>query len=130
EGKSRPDPHRTTPPFKDGNSGLNRAGQFNQYNTGKLSVALNLAYPKGVELAKRLIARADIVVENFAGGVMKKMGLGYEDLRKINPDIIMLSSCMQGQTGPYANHPGYGFQLTALYLRVVYLPGCHFCSFC
>lgn len=114
EGRTRHDPQRTTRPFKDEISGVNRSGDFNQYNTGKLSIALNLGHTKGVELAKRLIARSDIVVENFAGGVIDRMGLGYEQLKKVKPDIIMLSTCMQGQSGPYANHPGTGYQLTAL----------------
>ena len=93
---------------------LNRGPMFGQWNAGKLSVALNLSHPKGKEIAKRFVARADIVAENFAGGVMEKMGLGYNELKKVKPDIIMLSSCMQGQTGPHANHPGYGTQLTNL----------------
>ena len=115
EGRSRADPIRSsTPPYKDDIPGMNRSGIFNQYNTGKLSIALNLSKPKGIAVAKRLAAWADIVVENFAGGVMQRMGLGYEELRKVNPGVIMLSSCMQGQTGPYANHPGTGFHLTAL----------------
>lgn len=91
-----------------------KTGSFSQYNTGKLGITLNLATPKGLELCKRLIARADIVVENFAGGAMERMGLGYEVLRKIKPDIIMCSSCMQGQTGPHAKHPGSGHKLTSL----------------
>ncbi|MFC1977206.1 CoA transferase, partial [Chloroflexota bacterium] len=114
ESRSNPDPMRTGGPMKDGVPGLERGGWFHSYSTGKLSVALNLAHPRGVELAKRFVARADIVVENFAGGVMKRMGLGYEELKKVKPDIIMLSACMQGQTGPHANHPGLGGQLSAL----------------
>ena len=89
-------------------------GSFNQYNTGKLGITLNLATPRGLELVKRLVARADIVVENFAGGAIERMGLSYEVIKAIKPDIIMLSSCMQGQTGPYARHPGSGHKLTAL----------------
>jgi benzylsuccinate CoA-transferase BbsF subunit len=100
--------------FKDGIPGLDRAVRFVPYNTGKLSVALNLAHPKGVEVAKRLVAWADVVVETFAGGAMKRMGLSYEELRKVKTDIIMLSSCMQGQTGPHATHPGLGTHLVAL----------------
>lgn len=96
------------------NPWMNTAVSFGFWNTGKLSVALDLAKPRGLELAKRLVARADIVVENFAGGVAKRMGLGYEDLKEVKPDIIMLSSCMQGQTGPHAKHPGYGTQLVNL----------------
>jgi len=114
ESRNRPEVHRTLGPFKDGISGLDRSGQFNQDNTGKLSIALNLAHPKGVEIAKRLVARADIVMENFAGGVIERIGLGYEELKKVKPDIIMLSSCMQGHTGSYATHPGYGYLLVAL----------------
>ncbi|MBN2240829.1 MAG: CoA transferase, partial [Dehalococcoidales bacterium] len=90
------------------------SAQFNQWNTGKMSVTLNLNDPKGKEIALKIAAWADIVVENFAGGVMKKLGLSYEDIKEVNPDIIMLSSCMQGQTGPFAHHPGWGFQLSAL----------------
>jgi benzylsuccinate CoA-transferase BbsF subunit len=93
---------------------LNRGPNFAQWNTGKMSVALNLSHPKGKEIARKFVARADIVVENFAGGVMEKMGLGYNELKKVRPDIIMLSSCMQGQTGPHSNHPGYGTQLVNL----------------
>jgi benzylsuccinate CoA-transferase BbsF subunit len=65
-------------------------------------------------LVKKLIARADVVVENFAGGAADRMGLGYAELKRIRPDIIMLSSCMQGQTGPHSRHPGSGHKLTAL----------------
>ena len=91
-----------------------RVGSFSQYNTGKLGITLNVATPKGLELCKRLIATADIVVENFAGGAMERMGLGYETLKKLKPDLIMCSSCMQGQTGPHARHPGSGHKLTSL----------------
>lgn len=114
EGRSRPDLSRLQRPFKDDTPGVNRSGLFNQWNTGKLGVALDLAHPKGVEVAKRFVAWADVVVESFAGGSMRKMGLGYDELRKVKPDIIMLSTCMQGQTGPHASHPGYGFFLTPL----------------
>ncbi|MBI2849471.1 MAG: CoA transferase [Chloroflexi bacterium] len=81
---------------------------------GKLSITLNFASPKGLQLAYRLIAKSDIVVENHAAGTLKRRGLGYEDLKKVKPDIIMLSSCMQGQTGPYASHAAFGHQLAAL----------------
>ena len=91
-----------------------RYGSFNQYNSGKLSVTLNISTPRGLELVKQLIARADVVVENFAGGAIQRMGLGYEVLKQIKPDLIMVSSCMQGQTGPFARHPGSGHKLTAL----------------
>ena len=113
ESKRWPD-MRTSRPFKDRIQGLNRAAYVNREHTGKLSITLNLTDPKGIEIAKRIVAWADVVVENFAGGAIEKMGLGYEELKKVNPDIIMVSSCMMGQTGPYAKHPGYGRPLTAL----------------
>lgn len=89
-------------------------GSFNQYNSSKVAVTLNLATPEGLDLIKRLIATCDILVENFAGGAIERMGLGYDVVKQIKPDIIMCSSCMQGQTGPYAKHPGSGHKLTAL----------------
>ncbi len=114
EGKVRHDHHRLVRPFKDNIPGVNRGSSFNQYNTSKLDVTLNLAHPGGVEIARKIVAWADIVIENFAGGVIKRMGLGYEELKKVKPDIIMLSTCMMGQTGPYSNHIGLGTHLTAL----------------
>jgi len=83
-------------------------------STNKLSITLNFASPRGLDLARRIIATADIFVENLAGGSLIRRGLGYEDLRKIKPDIIMLSTCMQGQTGPHATHAASGHKLSAL----------------
>jgi len=114
ESSSRPDPHRMASPHKDDVPGLDRSGNFSQDNNGKLSVAINLSHPEGAEIAKRLVARSDIVVQSFAHGVMERLGLGYESLKQVKPDIIMLSTCMQGQTGPYAGHPGLGYHLVAL----------------
>ena len=85
-----------------------------QKSTNKLSITLNFASPKGLDLARRIIAKSDIFVENLAGGSLIRRGLGYEDLKKIKPDIIMLSTCMQGQTGPYASHAASGHKLSAL----------------
>lgn len=114
EGRSRPDSRRESGPFKDNISGLDRSGGSNPFSTGKLSLSLNLAHPGGVEMAKKLVAWADVVVENFAGGAMKRMGLGYEELKRVKPNIILLSSCMMGQTGPHVNLRGAGHVLTAL----------------
>ena len=80
----------------------------------KKSITLNFRNPKGLELAYKLIAKSDVVVENHAAGTLKRRGLGYDDLKKVKPDIIMLSTCMQGQTGPYASHAAFGHMLTAL----------------
>ena len=115
EGRTRPDVERAAvPPFKDNIPGYNRDGHFNEVNTSKMSLALNLAKPQGIEVAKRVAAWADIVIDNFAGGAMQRMGLGYDVLRHLNPDVIMMSSAMMGQSGPYLKLRGYGQHLTAL----------------
>jgi benzylsuccinate CoA-transferase BbsF subunit len=91
-----------------------RSSSTDQNCTTKLSVTLNTRDPRGIALAKRIIAKSDIMVENFAGTAIARMGLGYDVVRELRPDIIMLSTSMQGQTGPYATHPGSGHKLTAL----------------
>ena len=90
------------------------SGSNDQISTSKLSVTINTRDARGLELAKQLIARSDVMVENYAGGTIRRMGLGYEVVSAIKPDIIMLSSSMQGQTGPYSTHHGSGHKLTAL----------------
>ena len=76
-------------------------------------ITLNLRHPKGLEVAKKLIARADVLMENYTPGTLPKLGLGYEELKTINPGLIMLSSSNQGQTGPYASQIGFGYQLSS-----------------
>ncbi|OGO19104.1 MAG: hypothetical protein A2144_00510 [Chloroflexi bacterium RBG_16_50_9] len=80
----------------------------------KKSITLNFRSPKGLELAYKLVAKSDVVVENHAAGTLTRRGMGYQDLKKVKPDIIYLSTCMQGQTGPYAAHAAFGHMLTAL----------------
>jgi crotonobetainyl-CoA:carnitine CoA-transferase CaiB-like acyl-CoA transferase len=109
------DPFRSTyPPFKDNVVGPDRAGMFAFYNAGKRGVTLDLKQPRGVELALRLVMTADVVIESFPAGTLARRGLGHDALRRARPDLVLLSSCNQGQTGPHAQHPGYGSQLTAL----------------
>ncbi len=76
-------------------------------NMNKLSVALNLARPEGMDLLKRLIAVSDVIIENMRPGVMDRIGLGYEALSRINPGIIMLSSSARGGEGPESHYAGY-----------------------
>jgi CoA:oxalate CoA-transferase len=83
------------------------AYQFLSYNRGKKSITLNLKNPKGMEIAKKLVAKVDILVENFAPGVLERLGLGYEEARKINPRIIYASISGFGQTGPRRNDASY-----------------------
>lgn len=81
--------------------------QFLSYNRGKKSVTLNLKNPKGMEIARKLTAKVDVLVENFAPGVLERLGLGYEEARKINPQIIYASISGFGQTGPRRNDVSY-----------------------
>src|ERR671925_459347 len=111
---ARPDPSRQAPPWADATPGLNRSQFYANFNTSKYGVSLDLSKPRGRELAKRLVARADIVIESFTPRVMKTWGLDYPELVQIRPDLIMLSTCQQGQTGPHAQYPGYGNLMAAL----------------
>ena len=74
----------------------------------KKSVEINARVPEGQDLIRKLVADADILLENFRPGTMEKWGLGYEDLRKINPRLVMIRVSGYGQTGPYAEKAGYG----------------------
>jgi benzylsuccinate CoA-transferase BbsF subunit len=113
--QKRPDVLRTLGPFKDGIPGLERSYHFSYVQQAKrYDITLNLDHPKGIELVKRLVGWADVVVESFATGAMEKLGLDYDNLKKIKPDIIMLRTCMHGHSGPLASQHGQGFILTAL----------------
>ena len=114
ESLTRYDELRAIEPFKDGIHGINRSGCYANYNSNKYGMSLNLKHPRGVEVARRIVAWADIVVENFTPGTMeKRWGLGYEGMKKIRPDIIMLSTSGMGQTGPESQQPGFGLELAS-----------------
>lgn len=99
---------RRIPPYADGEPGPNRSGYYNQYNQGKSSISLNLKKAEGMQIAKKLVAASDVVSENFAGGVINKMGLGYEVLKQLKSDIIMISMAGYGATGPESAYVSYG----------------------
>ncbi|MEX0682724.1 MAG: CoA transferase [Dehalococcoidia bacterium] len=99
---------RMLPPWPGGQPGPNRSGYFNQYNQGKRAILLDLSKPEGAAIAKRIVEVSDVAVENFAGGVIGKLGLGYEELRKVNGDIIMMSMSGYGATGPESGFVSYG----------------------
>jgi len=116
ESRTRPDGFRTHyPPYKDNIHGLNRSGLFALCNNDKLDITLNLKKaPKATELAKRIATWADVVVENFSPGTIGRLGLGYEALKEVNLDLVMLSTSNLGQSGPHAHHAGFGSQLSSL----------------
>ncbi len=113
ESATRPDGTRLMTPFKPGAMGLNASGVFANYNSSKYSININLREPRGKEVVKGLVQRADIVLETFGPGVMKKLQLDYEELTKVKPDIIMLSMTMVGQYGPHSQQPSFGQVLQA-----------------
>ncbi len=93
---------------------LDDAPFFAMLNCNKLSVALNLGDPRGVALAKKLVLWCDVLAESFAPRAMRKWGLDYASLVAIKPDLIMVSTCLMGQTGPQRDYPGFGGQGSAL----------------
>ena len=93
---------------------LDAAISFAGLNANKLSVTLNLRNEKAIGVAKRMVAWCDVVTENFSPGNMAKFGLAYDDLIKVNPTLVMVSGCLQGQTGPHKDYPGFGGQGSAL----------------
>ena len=85
-----------------------RGAPFQAYNQSKLYASLNISRPEGLELAMRLVSVSDIVIENFAAGVIERLGLGYDALMQTKPDIIMLSSSGTGHSGPDKDYVAYG----------------------
>lgn len=91
----------------------NRSGIFYVVNRGKRSLAMDLSRPEGQEIFRELVAKSDIVLENFTPRVMRKWGLHYDELKKIKPSLIMLSNTGYGSTGPWSSFPSQGTTLEA-----------------
>lgn len=108
ESTTRIDTARTLQPSFAGQPGPERSGIFANVNAGKLGLTLNLALPEGRDLALRLVRWADVVTESYTPRNMRSWGLDYDSLRKVKPDLIMLSSCLGGQYGPHADLAGFG----------------------
>jgi crotonobetainyl-CoA:carnitine CoA-transferase CaiB-like acyl-CoA transferase len=114
ENETFPDVSRTGSPFKDNRPDLNKSYTFAYKNTDKYSVSLDLKHPRAKEVVKRLIGWADLLVDNHRPGVTERVGLGYEQARAINPDIVAISLTHEGHTGPHRTVPGMGAVLAAL----------------
>ena len=114
ETEGRPDILRIAGPFKDGVSGPNRSHFYGDFNTSKFGLSLDLKNPVGHAVARRLIEWADVYIESFTPGTMDSLGIGYETARSLNPSVIMVSTCLMGQTGPAAHFGGYGFHAGAI----------------
>ena len=87
---------------------VNRSGSFMEINAGKRGISLNLKHPRGIAMLRELIKGADIVVEGFSPGTMDKMGLGYAELRKLNPGVIYIQQSGMGQHGVYQRLRAFG----------------------
>jgi benzylsuccinate CoA-transferase BbsF subunit len=108
ESWSRPDHARIRSISKGlSNKEVNNSPVFNEINLNKMSLSLNLKHPKAIDIARRLISISDVVAENYRPGIMDKLGLGYETLKEIKPDIVMLSSSAMGSEGPESRYAGF-----------------------
>ena len=114
ETEGRPDILRVAGPFKDGVPGPNRSHFYGDFNSSKVGLSLDLKNPAGLDIACRLIEWADVYFESFTPGTMDALGMGYEKARSLNPSILMVSTCLMGQTGAARSLAGYGFHAGAI----------------
>lgn len=103
------------PPYLQGvDPNAELSAYFLAANRNKQSLAIDIAHPEGQALVRRLVAESDVVLENFKVGGLKRYGLDYESLKRVNPKLIYCSITGFGQDGPYANRPGYDFLIQAM----------------
>jgi crotonobetainyl-CoA:carnitine CoA-transferase CaiB-like acyl-CoA transferase len=108
ESASKPDPIRGGRPFVDRQFGMETGVLFHSTNASKRMLGLDLGKPEAREVVHDLVRWADVVCESFTPGAMARMGFGFDALREVNPDLVMLSTSLMGQTGPLATFSGYG----------------------
>ena len=108
ESELRPDGLRLLGPVRGG-SQWNSSHFYGEFNAGKHCIQLNLKNPEAIAIMKKLIAWADVFVENWAPGALARIGLDYAVVRAINPKLIMLSTSLMGQTGPASEVAGFGY---------------------
>ena len=113
ESRARIDMTRNLPPFAEGVPGPDRSLSNHACWAGNGSVSLNLKQPEAKRLALELIAKADVVIENFGPGVMEQLGLGYQELRKVKQDLVMFSMPAAGLDGPLREVRTYGLSVTS-----------------
>jgi crotonobetainyl-CoA:carnitine CoA-transferase CaiB-like acyl-CoA transferase len=114
ESSARLDGLRMAPPWKDAKPGTNSSQFFASYNTSKKGITLDMSKPRAREIFLKLLPWADVVAESFTPKTLRQWGLDYEHLRELKPELIMLSTCMQGQSGPHRDYPGFGNLMAAL----------------
>ena len=114
ESTTRADNLRTAGPYKDNEAGWNRSQFFGEFNSSKRSLTVDLKHERAGEITERILEWADVVLESFTPGAVDRLGIGYETARKANPGVIMVSTCLMGQTGPIASMAGYGYHAAGL----------------
>jgi len=114
ESRNRPDILRSFPPFKNNIQDADHNGFSPNYNCNKYGITLNMNHPGAGDVARRIISWSDVVAESYVPGIMEAWGLAYKDITQFKPDVIMISSTMQGQTGPRKTLTGYGVHLASL----------------
>jgi crotonobetainyl-CoA:carnitine CoA-transferase CaiB-like acyl-CoA transferase len=114
ESSTAPDVLRLGPPFKDNVAGIDNSQFMANFNSSKLGIAANLNTEGGRAIARKLVAWADVVVESYTPGTMAKWGLDYGTISQGRPDLVMLSTCLRGQTGPERSYTGFGGQGAAI----------------
>ncbi|MGH1493155.1 MAG: CoA transferase [Acidimicrobiales bacterium] len=114
ESANRIDGLRVQPPFKDGESGINRSHFFGTFNTSKQSLSIDLKNEGGLRVAKRLVEWADVVIDSWTPGAMARLGLGPEDIRKVNPNVITVTTSLLGGGGKFSSMAGYGYHAAGI----------------
>lgn len=108
ESSLRVETARLMGPFPAGKFDVQQCTLYENTNAGKFGLSLDLRTPQAQQVVRDLAAWADIAVESFTPGQLAKWGLGYASLAEINPQLIMVSTSLMGQTGPYSSYSGYG----------------------
>ena len=105
---------RTAGPYKDDEDGWNRSQFFGEFNTSKRSLTVDMKHERAREITGRLLEWADVILESFTPGAVDRLGIGYEAARAVNPSVVMVSTCLMGQTGRIAKMAGYGYHAAAV----------------
>ncbi len=114
ESANRIDGLRMQPPFKQAESGHNRSNFFGAFNTSKQSLAIDLKNEGGLRVARRLVEWADVVIDSWTPGAMERLGLGPEEIRRTNPDVITVTTSLLGGGGPFSPMAGFGYHAAAI----------------
>ena len=114
ESANRIDGLRMQPPFKDDESGPNRSNFFGTFNTSKQSLAIDLKNEGGLRVARRLVDWADVVIDSWTPGAMDRLGLGPDEIRRTNPDVITVTTSLLGGGGPFSAMAGFGYHAAAI----------------